>query len=231
MAHYTLQIPKPCSEDWNQMTPVDKGRFCAVCEKEVHDFSFYTKHELVQHLKREGKVCGRVPVQLIDTNLKDTDLFSGIKLNGIVAAAINLVVLTTTATATGQEKVTTEQTAKKVAKIKRLESEKSNPVFYSETKRILKGQVCDVEDIPLPGAAVVIEGTNCSVGTDYEGKFQLEVPDEFEKNKIIIQFIGMETQRIKIIDFDKPLYVSLKDDTENMMGEFVVKRKKKWLFF
>lgn len=230
MTHYTLQIPKPCSEDWNQMTRVEQGRFCAVCKKEVYDFSSYTKRELVQHLKREGKICGRVPARFIDSELKDSIAFSGLKVKGMVVTAINLLVLTATTTADGQEKITTEQTEKQTTK--GLETENRDHQLDSIAKRILKGQVCDEDGIPLPGAGVIIEGTNCGVGTDYEGNFQLEIPNEFIKNKILFQFIGMETQRIKIRNFEKPLQIILKEDTENMMGEFVViHKKKKWLFF
>jgi hypothetical protein len=36
---FQLQIPEPCHEDWNKMTPVHKGRFCDSCEKAVVDFT------------------------------------------------------------------------------------------------------------------------------------------------------------------------------------------------
>lgn len=32
-----FQIPEPCSEDWNEMTPTEKGAFCNKCSKEVLD--------------------------------------------------------------------------------------------------------------------------------------------------------------------------------------------------
>ena len=32
-------IPNPCHEDWNKMTPEDKGRHCSVCDKVVIDFT------------------------------------------------------------------------------------------------------------------------------------------------------------------------------------------------
>lgn len=56
-----ISIPKPCHEDWNKMTPDQKGAFCKVCNKSVHDFSRKSAEEVEQILlkEEEGKVCGR----------------------------------------------------------------------------------------------------------------------------------------------------------------------------
>jgi hypothetical protein len=56
-----ISIPKPCHEDWGKMTPDEKGAFCKVCNKSVHDFSRKSAEEVEQILLKEepGKVCGR----------------------------------------------------------------------------------------------------------------------------------------------------------------------------
>lgn len=56
---YRITIPQPCHEDWNQMTPTERGKFCAVCQKEVLDFTHLTDKELVQRLDTGKKMCGR----------------------------------------------------------------------------------------------------------------------------------------------------------------------------
>ncbi len=63
---FQLSIPEPCHENWNQMTPVDQGRFCASCQKEVIDFSLMSDREIAQFFKKPiqglskgGSLCGR----------------------------------------------------------------------------------------------------------------------------------------------------------------------------
>ncbi len=72
MQKLQLTIPTPCHEDWNNMTPEGKGRFCGSCAKQVIDFSVMTDNQVLQYfanLKNEN-VCGRVyPDQLNRTIL------------------------------------------------------------------------------------------------------------------------------------------------------------------
>jgi len=57
-----ISIPKPCHEDWNQMSPDDKGRFCLSCQKTVVDFTKMDKSEIQQYFQTavNEKVCGRI---------------------------------------------------------------------------------------------------------------------------------------------------------------------------
>ncbi len=60
--YYSFKIPEPCSEDWNQMTPSAKGRFCSSCEKTVMDFTEMSSFEISNYLKENvhNGVCGRI---------------------------------------------------------------------------------------------------------------------------------------------------------------------------
>lgn len=59
-ANYIIRIPEPCREDWNAMLPDEKGKFCNVCTKSVHDFSNKTDAEITKILleNKDQKVCG-----------------------------------------------------------------------------------------------------------------------------------------------------------------------------
>jgi hypothetical protein len=56
-----ISIPEPCSEDWNEMSPREQGRFCDKCCKTVLDFSTKSSEEIknyfLEHMHE--KVCGR----------------------------------------------------------------------------------------------------------------------------------------------------------------------------
>jgi hypothetical protein len=61
-----LQIPTPCHENWENMTPTEKGRFCASCQKQVIDFSNKSDRDIAMFFKKPilssskgGSVCGR----------------------------------------------------------------------------------------------------------------------------------------------------------------------------
>jgi Secretion system C-terminal sorting domain len=70
-------IPKPCHENWNKMTPEEKGRHCDVCSKVVKDFTRMQTHEIVDSLKHsEGEVCGRINIkELSPINRKQRLIF------------------------------------------------------------------------------------------------------------------------------------------------------------
>lgn len=59
---YSINIPKPCSEDWDAMTPNSKGRHCLSCAKTVVDFTQMETYEIQAYLAEHSKqsICGRI---------------------------------------------------------------------------------------------------------------------------------------------------------------------------
>jgi hypothetical protein len=57
-----IGINDPCSENWNEMNPTQKGAFCQKCATEVHDFTNKSNYEIKQTLKSliGQPVCGRI---------------------------------------------------------------------------------------------------------------------------------------------------------------------------
>lgn len=56
-----ISVPKPCHENWETMSPEEKGRFCSVCSKTVLDFTTKTKEEVLNYVADHAneKMCGR----------------------------------------------------------------------------------------------------------------------------------------------------------------------------
>lgn len=65
---YLIQLPEPCHEPWEQMTPAENGRYCTQCSKTVVDFTGWTNEDILQHLRTStGRVCGRLRHTQINT--------------------------------------------------------------------------------------------------------------------------------------------------------------------
>ena len=57
-----ISINDTCHENWDKMTPNDKGAFCLSCQKNVVDFSNKTINEIKDFFRKKtdsGSVCGR----------------------------------------------------------------------------------------------------------------------------------------------------------------------------
>lgn len=64
MKNRVLTIARPCSENWDLMTPSEKGRFCNKCKKEVTDFTKMTTDQVVDCLTQKSgqSICGRLRI-------------------------------------------------------------------------------------------------------------------------------------------------------------------------
>ena len=68
-----LTIDEPCHESWDGMTPVEKGKFCGACQKQVVDFSNMSDRQVAEFFKKPiqsfskgDSVCGRFMADQLD---------------------------------------------------------------------------------------------------------------------------------------------------------------------
>ncbi len=56
-----LSIPNPCAANWNEMTPVEQGKFCGLCSLTVVDFTEMSEAEIKEYFTCHygQKTCGR----------------------------------------------------------------------------------------------------------------------------------------------------------------------------
>lgn len=54
-----IMIPKPCHENWENMTADERGKFCSVCATTVRDFTASSDEELINSFSSAADICGR----------------------------------------------------------------------------------------------------------------------------------------------------------------------------
>lgn len=92
------------------------------------------------------------------------------------------------------------------------------PYGYAQDQITVSGSVKDTEGVPLPGASVVVYGTQKGTTTDFDGNFQLdEVPPD---GQLEISYLGYVTKIIEV-ENNTSLDVVLAEDT-NLLDEVVV---------
>lgn len=181
-----LSVPKPCTENWANMTPDEKGRHCASCNKTVIDFSTYTDKELSEFINNnQGRICGRFkPYQLnreisvyeTGNNSVWQKVMWGTALATSLAACNNG---TNGATHYGRYKVllTTETDSNKKA------------TTIGPQEKYLTGKVTDEENgKPIKGIMVSILYLEAEVETDSAGNFKIEMPTGIPSEEVIMVF-------------------------------------------
>ncbi|WP_329806368.1 carboxypeptidase-like regulatory domain-containing protein [Flavobacterium facile] len=178
-----ISIPEPCQEGWQNMTPVEKGRFCASCQKTVLDFTHLSDNEIINLVAKNDTLCGRINVSQLNRNLIETKTKSN--YFGYFATSILAFLGLGTESSVAQEKPAQEQTD-----LKHL-----NKIIDSDKKITVTGVVTS-EGVPLPGVTVRIKNKKEFVQTDEFGRYSIKV----KKGKILVfSYIGLEDMEVKVV--------------------------------
>lgn len=67
-----ITIEKPCHENWEEMTPQEKGKFCSVCSKTVRDFTNDSDDEILEVLSKPSSknICGNFYESQLNRNIQ-----------------------------------------------------------------------------------------------------------------------------------------------------------------
>ncbi|MDR0227452.1 MAG: carboxypeptidase-like regulatory domain-containing protein [Flavobacteriaceae bacterium] len=211
---YKITIPEPCSEDWNLMTPQEKGRHCAVCDKVVVDFSNATRQEIVDHIGNDAEVCGRIPLRFLEEQSEREKTKKSFGLNGLVATVVNLLALTTTVSYVAAKEV------KPVVVIEKSDTPEQVGIGLVMTKDSIKGIVkSEDEKFGLSRTLVQLKETDHCTVTDAKGQFSLGFYNGRLKvgSKLVFTKAYYEPLEIEIKDLDKPIEVVLERKYKNKM--------------
>jgi len=173
-----LDIPKPCHQNWDDMTPAEQGRHCKSCNKVVTDFSNYTDKELALFFKSKPNCCGRFDDNQLNRIITlpvehNSSFLQKALLGGALVAGL---------TPTISAQVASANTDKRQAAVSLAPVDKPKEVL---NRTVISGTVVNAktkEGVKYIG--ISIAGTNYKAETDSSGRFSFKVPDEF-KNKTV----------------------------------------------
>ncbi|MFD2603633.1 carboxypeptidase-like regulatory domain-containing protein [Flavobacterium suzhouense] len=159
-----ISIPTPCHENWDAMIPVDKGRFCASCQKTVIDFSKASDREIAAAYKKDANACGRFRADQLNRDLIVPQEKSSLWI-AASAAVISFLGLGTHAVSaqTTSEKATTHTVS----------PDHNQTVPKTSAPKKIKGKVTDQQGKPLENAEVVNTTTKTNVYTDKKGYYNI----------------------------------------------------------
>ena len=123
------------------MTPADRGRFCAACQKTVRDFTFATDSEIASAVNADAGLCGRfTPSQL------DGKLYLKRPARKPYAIAVGIVALLGFG---GYE-----AKAQEPGKIEKQDNKNQAAATEISKKMLVKGVIFDETGLPFPAVMV-----------------------------------------------------------------------------
>lgn len=185
-----LSIPEPCHENWADMTPTEKGRFCAACQKEVVDFTNMREAELVAFFrkKKTGSVCGRFNDTQLNTEMTVPPkripwarYFFQITLPAFIASGKLMA----------QGKVVPEYKSNEtvitvLAGFAKVKEKTSSPRQITT----VKGQVIDETGVGIPYASLTNNKTKAGIVADSLGNFILKDVHVLEGSEYTVSAVG-----------------------------------------
>ncbi|WP_018336227.1 SusC/RagA family TonB-linked outer membrane protein [Butyricimonas synergistica] len=79
----------------------------------------------------------------------------------------------------------------------------------------LRGKVLDERGEVLPGATVVVRGTNIGGSSNNQGMFVFNLP-KMDTIYLLVSFVGYETREVVMTDFNQEVVVRMKPDTKEV---------------
>lgn len=215
-----LSIAEPCHENWDNMSPVEKGKFCGSCQKQVVDFTTMSDRQIAIFFKKPstGSVCGRFMSDQLD---RDIDIpkkripwlkyFFGILLPALfvskaAAQKSNKAFIPATKD-TVRTPITSEfRTLGMVLpkNILAVENEKKNdlitkndtkPILYKKT---ISGIVANENGDPIPFASITTGVKGLGTVADENGAFSLPTSSLSKDSVLHVSSAGYQTSDVKV---------------------------------
>jgi len=184
-----IHVPHPCRVDWAALQFSATGRYCAACEKNVIDFADKTDAEILAVLAGAGSsaLCGRFAARQLNRPLELPK--TQLHWRAGLAAALTLWGIKDSAGAPAPALITVEQ----VGKDSEEEFLQPNLVTTGADTIVIKGVVLDsATHQGMPGATVLLKGTQYGMAADINGRFSLAIAaDQWHGKQVAIRFMAV----------------------------------------
>lgn len=169
--YYIPVKPKQCDQIWEEMTPTEKGRICAKCEKHIYDFENMKWNEILDvHQNSKAPVCGNYNQKQIKYWGREIPKWYEPYAKYLVSLGIVKLFLSNEPLIANNNADSTFQTQQ--INQEQIPKEK----IKSDTSIVIKGELIHYETYnPIAGAKITLSDIPNSTITDNNGKFELKI--------------------------------------------------------
>ncbi|MBE7171097.1 MAG: carboxypeptidase-like regulatory domain-containing protein [Williamsia sp.] len=222
-----LHVKEPCHENWNAMSPVQQGRFCQSCAKQVVDFSRMSDSQILDVLsKAAGNTCGRFMHDQLERPMvkepKEISYF--VKPYKIaLSSLVPLLIVSVSAACQDKEVMGKPAIAREAPPVPKL---MGDVVVVKSSAIMIQGRVLSENGIAIKEATILLKGTKTSALSDNAGSFSLSPKIANQTSKLQISCIGYETQEIEVnSNHTDPVIVKLKPEEIVVLGYGTIKAR------
>lgn len=210
-----LSIPQPCSENWDKMTPNERGRHCSSCNKTIIDFSLYSDRQLIEFIeKAQGKICGRLSPAQVNRPITYTEPRNNFLYKLLFGSALTVgITCSANANYNPNQRPLIEQC------IGSIENDKEYLPTDSLHKYIQGIVIGSSSKDTLPFAEVLLTYNGVHIDstyTDINGHYKLLIPESLLTIKLSLStsYVGYShfTQEFIPKDIKRNLDISLKEE-------------------
>lgn len=199
----TINIPEPCHEGWQNMTPTQKGRFCTSCEKEVIDFSNKRDEELVKELAGKTNICGRFKSSQLNREVK----MERKSHNSLLPYAASLLV---PLSLMGSNPTETDRSEKNFVS---LGIGRYSNVNNNRIQVITSGKITDTHGKPLFNVEISVKESGRSVVSGIRGDYQIK---SLDRETLIFKKDGFVAQEVKLTHTSTTINIKLHPSVDDM---------------
>lgn len=156
-----IEVKKPCSQNWDEMTGNDQVRFCDHCKLHVNNLSEMTRRKAMKFVRESnGRICVRYAQNPVDETPVFADRFYRITRRARIAAGVLGASLTLSALTYAQGEPPVLKRLNEDVKVSQTEKTGEDDLAASASR--ISGTITDEAGAVVPGIVVSLTATDNS---------------------------------------------------------------------